>query len=153
MKKSVWIVLIAVFAVCAAGFIYTYAQPRYPATVVSVGRAKLVTSHGKHGSRSHTVIPLTVTYTDRNGLKQTVDAACPWPGEQPVPGREILIVRSFNGFTVYPFKGLRMFTGMVGGLLGLFFLFMLSDRKKTKGAGEKPSLNMPGGRDGPGKKT
>ncbi|MBR4501467.1 MAG: hypothetical protein IKP22_06190 [Clostridia bacterium] len=135
MKKSVWTVLICIFAVSAAGFIYTFAQPRYPATVVSVGRSKRVTSHGKHGQRSHTVIPLTVTYTDRSGRNQTVDVTYPWPGEQPVPGREILIVRSFSGFTVYPFKGLRMFTGMVGGMLGLFLLFMWMDRGKTNRAG------------------
>ncbi|MBR6705175.1 MAG: hypothetical protein IKI84_00650 [Clostridia bacterium] len=133
MKKSVWIVLIAVFAVSTAGFIYTFVQPRYPATVVDVGRARSVTSHGKHGSRSHTVIPLIVTYTDGTGEKQTVDATYPWPAEQPVPGQEMLIVRSFNGFTVYPFKGLRIFSGMVSLSLGVFLLFMLTDRKLKKG--------------------
>ena len=133
MKKSVWVVLIAVFAVSIAGFIYTFVQPRYLATVVSVGRAGSVTSHGKHGTRSHTVIPLIVTYTDDSGEKRTVDATYTWPGEQPVPGREMLIVRSFNGYTVYPFKGLRMFSGMMSICLGVFLLFTLTDRKLKKG--------------------
>ena len=136
MKKSVWIVLMAVFAVSAAGFIYTFVQPRYPAAVVSVGRARSVTTHGKHGSRSHTVIPLTVTYTDSGGGKQTVDVNYPWPGEQMVPGREIMIVRSFDGFTVYPFRGLRMFTGVVCGMLGLFILFTRMDGENRKGQGK-----------------
>ena len=134
MKKSIWILLIAVFAVSLAGFIYTFVQPRYPAVVVSVGREKSVTSHGKHGTRSHTVIPLTVDYTDESGENQTAEASYPWPKEQPVPGSKIMIVRSFNGFTVYPFKGLRMFTGTVNAFLGLFFLFMWVEMKeKPKG--------------------
>lgn len=132
MKKSVWIVLIAVFAVSTAGFIYTFVQPRYLATVIGVGRARSVTSHSKHGSRSHTVIPLIVSYTDADGEKQTVEASYPWPKEQPVPGQVMQIVRSFDGFTVYPFAGLRMFTGVVDVMLGLFFLAMWLEMKKPK---------------------
>ena len=60
MKKSIWIILLTVLAFCAAGFLYTFLEPRYTATVVRVGRARTVTSSSRHRRRRRTVIPLTV---------------------------------------------------------------------------------------------
>ena len=131
MKKSVWIILTMIFFLCAVGFAYTFLQPRFPASVVSVGRAGTVTKHTKHGTRSHTVIPLIVQYTDPSGELKTAEVNFSRPNEPIEVGQEIVITQSFNGWIVYPFTGLRMFCGFVGAGIGLFLLFMLMDRKKT----------------------
>ena len=131
MKKSIWIILIAVLAVSAAGFLYTFVQPRYTATIVHVGAARSVTTHNKHGSRTHTVVPLTAVFTD-GGQEQTADVKVSYPQGPLQVGQQIVIVRSFDGFVPYPFSGLRLFCGVVGGGIALFFLFMRMDRAKKR---------------------
>ena len=131
MKKPVWIVLITVFILCDAGFLYTFLQPRYSAVIVSVGRAQSVTTHTGHRSRSHTVVPVVVRYMDSSGANQTVEVNLSRPDSPISVGQEIVIVESFNGFTIYPFTGLRLFCGSVAGALGVFFLLMWMDRKKS----------------------
>ena len=133
MKKPVWIVLTAILALSAVGFIYTFVQPRYQATIVSVGRPRTVTRSTKHGQRRHTVVPLTVTYTDEKGVLQRAEVTYARPEGPLLAGQQITITRSFNGWINYPFTGLRWFSGAVGGGIGVFFLFMWIDRKKSPG--------------------
>ena len=124
------ILLSVILLLCAVGFLYTFLQPRYTATIVSVGRARSVSSSGKHGRRSHKVVPMVVTFTDKNGVEQTVDATYRWASETHTVGQKIEIVQSFNGWIRYPFVGLRMFCGLVGGGIGLYLFFVLLDRLK-----------------------
>ena len=129
-EKKINILLTAIFVLCAIGFLYTFVQPRYNATIIRVGRARSVTSYTKHGRRSHTNVPLVVTFTDKNGVEQTVDATYRWASEALTVGQQIEIVQSFNGWIRYPFLGLRLFCGTVGGAVGLYLLFMMLDRVK-----------------------
>ena len=124
------ILLSAILILCTVGFLYTFLQPRYTATIVSVGRTRSVSSSGKHGRRSHKVVPMVVTFTDKNGVEQTVDATYRWASEALTVGQQIEIVQSFNGWIRYPFLGLRMFCGLVGGGIGLYLFFILLDRLK-----------------------
>ena len=130
MKKPVWIILLLILTLSAAGFIYTFVQPRYTASIVSVGRAGSVTNYTKHGRRSHTVVPLIVTYTDETGEEQTAEVVYSRPEGPLLVGQQIIITRSFRGFINYPFTGLRWFCGALGGGIGFFLLLMWMDRKR-----------------------
>lgn len=66
-ERKMNIILTAILILCVIGFLYTFVQPRYTATIVSIGRTRTVSSSGKHGRRSHKVIPMVVTFTDDNG--------------------------------------------------------------------------------------
>ena len=138
MKKPVWIILISILLLSAIGFIYTFVQPRYTATILSVGRARTVTTSNKHGRRSHTIVPLTVTYTDEDAKQQTAEVIYSRPEEPLLAGQQIVITRSFNGFINYPFIGLRWFSGAVGGGIGVFLLFMWMDTKRSSSRGRTP---------------
>ena len=129
-EKKLNLLLTAVFILCAVGFLYTFLQPRCTATVVSVGRARSVSTYNRHGRRSHTVVPLVVTFTDGAGAEQTVDATDRWASDIPAVGRQIEIVKSFNGYIRYPFLGLRMFCGFFGGGLLLYLFFTWLDRAR-----------------------
>ena len=129
--RKVNILLTGLFIICVLGFLYTFVQPRYKATIVSVGRAHSVTTYGNHRRRSHMVVPMVVTFTDHAGVKQTVDATYRWASETLAVGQQIEIVQSFNGWIRYPFLGLRMFCGLVGGGIGLFLFFMWLDRARA----------------------
>ena len=131
MTRKINILLSVILILCAVGFLYTFVQPRYTATIVSIGRTRTVSSSGKHGRRSHKVVPMVVTFTDKNGVEQTVDATYRWASEALTVGQQIEIVQSFNGWIRYPFTGLRMFCGLVGGGVGLYLLFVLLDRVRT----------------------
>ena len=48
MTRKLTMIPTAFFILCAVGFLYTFFQPRYTATIVSVGRARSVSSFGKH---------------------------------------------------------------------------------------------------------
>ena len=130
MARKINILLTAILILFAVGFLYTFVQPRYTATIVSVGRTRIVSSSGKHGRRSHSVVPLVVTFTDKNGVEQTVDATYRWASEALAVGQQIEIVQSFNGWIRYPFLGLRLFCGTVGGGIGLYLFFVLLNRVK-----------------------
>lgn len=130
MKKTIWVILLALFALNAAGFVYTFVQPRYPATVISVGRARSVTEYTKHGRRRHTVVPLMVAYTDEKGNERTAEVTYSRPEGPLFVGQQIVIVQSVNGFIPYPYVGLRWFCGAVGGGIGFFLLLMRLDKKK-----------------------
>ena len=130
MTRKLTTILVAILLLCAVGFLYTFVQPRYTATIVSVGRARSVTSYTKHGRRSHTNVPLVVTFTDKNGVAQTVEATYRRASESLTVGQQIEIVQSFNGWIRYPFVGLRMFCGVVAGGVGLYLFFMMLDRVK-----------------------
>ena len=97
MTRKINILLSVILILCAVGFLYTFVQPRYTATIVSIGRTRTVSSSGKHGRRSHTVVPMVVTFTDKNGVEQTVDATYRWASEALTVGQQIEIVKSFNG--------------------------------------------------------
>ena len=127
-ERKITIILTGILILCAAGFLYTFVQPRYTATIVSVGRTRTVTSSTKHGRRSHKVIPMVVTFTDKNGVVQTVDATYRWASETLTVGQQIEIVQSFNGWIRYPFFALRLFCGTVAGGIGLYLFFMILDR-------------------------
>ena len=129
-EKKVNIILMSIFVLCVVGFLYTFVQPRYTATIVSVGKTRTVTSSGKHGRRSHTNMPLVVSFTDDKGETQTVDATYRWASEALTFGQQIEIVQSFNGWIRYPFFALRMFCGAVGGAAGLYLFFALLDKVK-----------------------
>ena len=131
MTRKIKILLSVILILCAVGFLYTFVQPRYTATIVSIGRTRTVSSSGKHGRKSHKVVPMVVTFTDKNGVEQTVDATYRWASETLTVGQQIEIVQSFNGWIRYPFTGLRMFCGLVGGGVGLYLLFVLLDRVRT----------------------
>ena len=124
MSRKVTAILAAILILCAVGFLYTFLQPRYPATIVSVGRARTVSSSRRHGRRGHKAVPLVVTYTDDAGVEHTVEATYRWASENLTVGQQIEIVQSFNGFIRYPFVGLRMFCGLVGGGILMFLFFM-----------------------------
>ena len=144
MKRIVWIILLTILAVNAAGVVYTFVQPRYEATIQSVGPAGSVTRSTRHGSRSHTVVPLVVTYTDGDGQRQTAEVTCSRPSGLLTIGQRIVIVRNFSGgFIPYPFTGLRLFCGSVCAGLGLFLFFMWIDR--DTGKGEKQARKRAGG--------
>ena len=128
MTRKINILLSVILILCAVGFLYTFVQPRYTATIVSIGRTRTVSSSGKHGRKSHKVVPMVVTFTDKNGVEQTVDTTYRWASETLTVGQQIEIVQSFNGWIRYPFTGLRMFCGLVGGGVGLYLLFVLLDR-------------------------
>ena len=128
MTRKINILLSVILILCAVGFLYTFVQPRYTATIVSIGRTRTVSSSGKHGRRSHKVIPMVVTFTDDNGASQTVDATYRWASESLTVGQQIEIVKSFNGWIRYPFVGLRMFCGIVGGGILVFLFFMMLDK-------------------------
>ena len=127
-EKKISIILTAIFIVCAAGFLYTFIQPRYTATIVSVGRPRSVSTSSKHGRRSHTVLPLVVTFTNDAGEEQTVDATYRWASENLTVGQQIEVVKSFNGWIRYPFLGLRIFCGVLGGSILVFLSFMWMDK-------------------------
>lgn len=127
-ERKMNIILTAILILCVIGFLYTFVQPRYTATIVSIGRTRTVSSSGKHGRRSHKVIPMVVTFTDDNGASQTVDATYRWASESLTVGQQIEIVKSFNGWIRYPFVGLRMFCGIVGGGILVFLFFMMLDK-------------------------
>ena len=74
---------------------------------------------------------MVVTFTDHAGVEQTVDATYRWASEAITVGQQIEIVQSFNGWMRYPFVGLRMFCGLVGGGVGLYLFFVLLDRVRT----------------------
>ena len=74
MTRKINILLSVILILCAVGFLYTFVQPRYTATIVSIGRTRTVSSSGKHGRKSHKVVPMVVTFTDHAGAEQTVDA-------------------------------------------------------------------------------
>ena len=128
MTRKINILLSVILILCVVGFLYTFVQPRYTATIVSIGRTRTVSSSGKHGRKSHKVVPMVVTFTDKNGVAQTVDTTYRWASETLTVGQQIEIVQSFNGWIRYPFTGLRMFCGLVGGGVGLYLLFVLLDR-------------------------
>ena len=71
---------------------------------------------------------MVVTFTDKDGVEQTVDATYRWASETLTVGQQIEIVQSFNGWIRYPFTGLRMFCGLVGGGVGLYLFSVLLDR-------------------------
>ena len=127
-ERKMNIILTAILILCVIGFLYTFVQPRYTATIVSIGRTRTVSSSGKHGRRSHKVIPMVVTFTDDNGASQTVDATYRWASESLTVGQQIEIVKSFNGWIRYPFVGLRMFCGVAGGGILVFLFFMMLDK-------------------------
>ena len=131
MTRKINILLSVILILCAVGFLYTFVQPRYTATIVSIGRTRTVSSFGKHGRKSHKVVPMVVTFTDHAGAEQTVDATYRWASETLTVDQQIEIVQSFNGWIRYPFTGLRMFCGLVGGGVGLYLLFVLLDRVRT----------------------
>ena len=131
MTRKINILLSVILILCAIGFLYTFVQPRYTATIVSIGRTRTVSSSGKHGRKSHKVVPMVVTFTDKNGVEQIVDTTYRWASEALTVGQQIEIVQSFNGWIRYPFTGLRMFCGLVGGGVGLYLLFVLLDRVRT----------------------
>ena len=74
MTRKINVLLTAILLLCVIGFLYTFVQPRYTATIVSIGRTRTVSSSGKHGRRSHKVVPMVVTFTDHAGVERTVDA-------------------------------------------------------------------------------
>ena len=127
-EKKVNIILMSILLLSAVGFLYTFIQPRYTATIVSVGKTRTVTSSTKHGRRSHKVVPLVVTFTDKDGVTQTVDATYRWASETLTVGQQIEIVQSFNGWIRYPFFALRLFCGTVAGGIGLYLFFVMLDR-------------------------
>ena len=135
MKKSVKTIILSVFFLNAAVFLYTFVQPHWTAAIVKVGLPRSVENTGRkrHGSDTHTVVPLTVVYTDENGTKQTADISYSRPAQPFSVGQEIQITRSFlTGLIPYPFSGLRLFSGVIAGGIGLFLFFMRLDRgKKT----------------------
>ena len=79
-------------------------------------------------------MPLVVTFTDREGVEQTVDATYRWASETLTAGQQIEIVKSFNGWIRYPFLGLRMFCGLVGGGIGLYLVFTILEIAKRRKA-------------------
>lgn len=127
-EKKINVLLTAILIICAVGFLYTFIQPRYTATVVRVGSARTVSRSTRHGRRSHRVVPLTVTFTDGAGTKQTVDATYRWANETLAVGQHIEIVKSFNGYIRYPFTGLRAFCGFLGGSILVFLFFSWLNR-------------------------
>ncbi len=130
VEKKLSVLLTAIFILCVVGFLYTFVQPRYTATIVSVGRARSVSTYNKHRRRSHKVVPMVVTFIDDAGVEQTVDATDRWASETLTVGQKIEIVKSFNGWIRYPFLGLRIFCGFVGGGIGLYLFFTVLDRVK-----------------------
>ena len=134
IQRKMNILLTAIFILCAVGVLYTFLQPRYTATIVSVGRARTVSTYNKHRRRGHKVVPLVVTFTDREGVEQTVDATYRWASETLTAGQQIEIVKSFNGWIRYPFLGLRMFCGLVGGGIGLYLVFTILEIAKRRKA-------------------
>ena len=134
IPKKLSILLTAIFILCAVGVLYTFLQPRYTATIVSVGRARTVSTYNKHRRRGHKVVPLVVTFTDREGVEKTVDATYRWASGTLTEGQQIEIVKSFNGWIRYPFLGLRMFCGLVGGGIGLYLFFTILETAKRRKA-------------------
>ncbi|MBR6027906.1 MAG: hypothetical protein IKP40_02370 [Clostridia bacterium] len=133
MKRSAWITILLVFTLCAGAFVYTFVQPRWTASITSVGWPKSVQSRSRRGrSYSYTVVPLTVTFTDAAGSTQTVSVNYPRPAEPLTVGQQVVITRKFGGYTIYPFTGLRLFSGTVAGALGLFLAMMRLDGGKKK---------------------
>lgn len=132
MTRKLTMILLGILILCTVGFLYTFLQPRYTATIVSIGRTRTVSSSGKHGRKSHKVVPMVVTFTDHAGVEQTVDATYRWASETLTVGQQIEIVQSFNGWIRYPFVGLRTFCGLVGGGVGLYLFFVLLDRVRRK---------------------
>lgn len=133
MKKSVKIIILSVFFLNVAVFLYTFVQPHWTAAIVKVGLPRSVENTGRrrHGSNTHTVIPLTVAYTDENGTKQTANINYSRPTQPFSVGQEIQITRSFlTGLIPFPFSGLRLFSGAVAGGIGLFLFFTWLDRRK-----------------------
>ena len=134
IQRKMNILLTAIFILCAVGVLYTFLQPRYTATIVSVGRARTVSTYNKHRRRGHKVVPLVVTFTDREGVEKTVDATYRWASGTLTEGQQIEIVKSFNGWIRYPFLGLRMFCGLVGGGIGLYLFFTILEIAKRRKA-------------------
>ena len=127
VEKKLTIVLTAILILSAVGFLYTFIQSRYTATIVSVGEARTVTRSTRHGRKRYKVVPLIVTFTDENETEQTVEATYRWTFEAPTVGQQIVIVKSFNGSIQYPFTGLRTFCGALGFTVLVFLSFMCLD--------------------------
>ena len=140
-------ILIAVFLLGSAAFIYSYVQPRCTATVVSVGKVQHKSgSSGKHrrSGRDYQLAELTVCYTDANGKEIVTDASyrCESVYSVPRAGEEVVLVQGFRGLVRYPFTTLRYLGGFlaVGLLLGMeLFAHIVSKRRAGKEKQENQS--------------
>ena len=47
-EKKISVILSVILILCAVGFLYTFVQPRYTATIVSVGKTRSVSRSTKH---------------------------------------------------------------------------------------------------------
>ena len=134
-EKKITIPLAVILVICVVGFLYTFVQPRYTATIVSVGKARTVSRSTRHGRKRHIVVPLVVTFTDEAGVEQTADVTYRWANGTLAAGQQIEIVKSFNGFIGYPFTGLRMFCGILGFSILVFLFFLWLDMAKAQRTG------------------
>ena len=135
-------ILMAVFVLGSAAFIYSYVQPRYTATVVSVGKIQNKSgSSGKHrrSGRDYQLATLTVRYTDANGKEIVTDASYRSESIYSVPraGEEVVLVQGFLGLVRYPFTTLRYLGGFLAAGMGLLlgmelFAHIVSKRRAGK---------------------
>ena len=135
-------ILIAVFVLGSAAFVYSYVQPRYTATVVSVGKVQHKSgSSGKHrrSGRDYQLAELTVRYTDANGKEIVTDASyrCESIYSVPRAGEEVVLVQGFRGLVRYPFTTLRYLGGFLAAGMGLLlgmelFAHIVSKRRAGK---------------------
>lgn len=140
-------ILIAVFVLGSAAFVYSYVQPRYTATVVSVGKIQHKSgSSGKHrrSGRDYQLAALTVRYTDANGKEIVTDASyrCESIYSVPRAGEEVVLVQGFRGLVRYPFTTLRYLGGFLAAGMGLLlgmelFAHIVSKRRARKDEGKE----------------
>ena len=125
-KRIIYGIIILIFLVNAALFLYTFLQPRYQATITSVSHATTVMSSSRsyRHRQSYHVASVTVTYTDRNGAELQAQASYSHPTIHPVVGQKIVIVKNFSGeFILYPYRGIRRLCGVLALMTGMFLLF------------------------------
>lgn len=105
----------------------SYAQPAYPARVLSVGKKSYTPARKSGRSRSSAVYreELEVSYGD--GQIATVTFSTTVPHYLPKTGDEVRITRGFSGMVTHPNRTLVAIGGTSAGIGGFFiFTFLLT---------------------------
>ena len=125
------IIITAIWFISFAAFVYTFVQPRYTATITAVGKVSSVSRSTlkKYGNDTYNVVHFTARYTDRDGIEQTVPVEYSRPKDTVAVGREMTIIQGPGKWIVYPWTGLRLFSGSICFAIGVFGFFMWLDRR------------------------
>ncbi|MBR0228832.1 MAG: hypothetical protein IJQ62_10835 [Clostridia bacterium] len=124
-RKIIWGVPIAMVVVGLLIVLFSYAQPAYPAVVLSVGKKSYTPARNRGRSRSSAVYreELEVSYGD--GQTATVLFSTTVPHYLPKAGDEVRITPWFSGMVTHPNRTLVSIGGTSAALGGFFIVTFL----------------------------